>query len=69
MALHPRPSRRTVACLLAERGVNQRIAMEVLGDSNIAATANYYEAIRPEALKAVVVKLHPPQARKGAKTA
>ena len=51
--------RRTVGSLLAERGVNQRVAMEFLGHSNIATTAKFYQAVRPETLKAVVVELRP----------
>ena len=51
--------RRTVGSLLAERGVNQRVAMEFLGHSNITTTAKFYQAVRPETLKAVVVNLRP----------
>ena len=49
--------RRTVGSLLAERGVNQRVAMEYLGHSNIGTTARFYQAVRPDTLKAVVLDL------------
>ena len=51
--------RKTVGSLLAERGVNQRVAMEYLGHSNIATTARYYQAVKADTLKAVVVNLRP----------
>jgi integrase len=51
--------RRTVGSLLAERGVNQRVAMEYLGHSNIATTAKFYQAVRPETLRATMLNLRP----------
>ena len=51
--------RRTVGSLLAERGVNQRVAMEYLGHSNIGATARFYQAVKADTLRAVVVNLRP----------
>ena len=51
--------RRTVGSLLAERGVNQRVAMEYLGHSNIATTARFYQAVRADTLKATVLNLRP----------
>jgi integrase len=51
--------RRTVGSLLAERGVNQRVAMEYLGHSNISTTARFYQAVRPDMLHGVVVNLRP----------
>ena len=51
--------RRTVGSLLAERGINQRVAMEVLGHSNIATTARFYQAVSPETLRNAVAQLRP----------
>ncbi len=51
--------RRTVGGLLAERGVNQRVAMEYLGHTDIATTARFYQAVRPDILHGVVVNLRP----------
>ena len=39
--------------------LNERVAMEFLGHANIATTAKFYQAVRPETLKGVVVKLRP----------
>ena len=55
----PHDLRRTVGSLLAERGVNQRVAMEYLGHTNIGTTARYYQAVRPDTLRAVVARLRP----------
>jgi len=49
--------RRTVGSLLAERGVNQRLAMELLGHADISTTARFYQAVRPETIRGVVVNL------------
>lgn len=51
--------RRTVGTLLAERGVNQKVAAEVLGHSDPRTTARYYQAVRPEAIKAAILSLRP----------
>ena len=51
--------RRTVGSLLAEHGINQRVAMEFLGHTDIATTAKYYQAVRPETLRGVVGTLRP----------
>ena len=51
--------RRTVGSLLAERGVNQKVAAEVLGHSDPRTTARYYQAVRPETIKAAIVNLRP----------
>ena len=51
--------RRTVGSLLAKRGINQRVAMEYLGHSNIATTAKFYQAVSPETLRGVAEKLRP----------
>ena len=55
----PQDLRQTVGSLLAERGVNQRVAMEYLGHTNISTTAKYYQAVRPDTLRAVVATLRP----------
>jgi len=57
--------RRTVGSLLAEQGVNQRVAAEFLGHTDIATTAKYYQAVRPETLKGVAVKLRTTGAKGG----
>ena len=51
--------RRTVGTLLAERGVNQRVAAEVLGHSDMRTTARFYQTVRPETVKAAVLNLRP----------
>ena len=51
--------RRTVGSLLAARGVNQKVASEFLGHTDITTTARYYQAVRPETLRQVVATLRP----------
>jgi integrase len=48
-----------VGSLLAARGVNQKVASEFLGHTDIATTAKYYQAVRPETLRQVVATLRP----------
>ncbi len=55
----PQDCRRTVGSLLAARGINQRVAAEFLGHSEITTTANYYQAVQEETLRGVVVSLRP----------
>ena len=55
----PHDLRRTVGSLLAARGVNQRVAMELLGHADIGTTAKYYQSVSAETLKGVVVNLRP----------
>ena len=51
--------RRTVGSLLAERGINQRVAIEFLGHSNITTTARLYQVVRPETIKKTIMQLRP----------
>jgi site-specific recombinase XerD len=51
--------RGTVGTLLPERGVNQKVAAELLGHSDITTTAKYYQAVQEDTLRGVVVSLRP----------
>jgi len=44
---------------LSERGVNQKVAAEVLGHSDPQTTGRHYQNIRPEVIKAAVLSLRP----------
>ena len=55
----PQDCRRTVASLLAARGVNQKVAAEFLGHSDITTTSKYYQAVQEDTLRGVVVSLRP----------
>ena len=55
----PQDCRRTVASLLAARGINQKVAAEFLGHSDITTTAKYYQAVQEDTLRGVVVSLRP----------
>ena len=57
--LTPHDLRRTVGSLLAARGINQRVAMEVLGHSSIGTTAKFYQAVSAETIKNAVLSLRP----------
>lgn len=51
--------RRTVGSLLAARGVNQKVAAEILGHSDIRTTARYYQNVSPETIRDTVLTLRP----------
>jgi integrase len=55
----PQDCRRTVASLLAARGINQKVAAEFLGHTDITTTAKYYQAVQEDTLRGVVVSLRP----------
>ena len=48
-----------MASLLAARGINQKVAAEFLGHSDITTTAKYYQAVQEDTLRGVVVSLRP----------
>ena len=49
--------RRTVASLLAARGVNQKVAAELLGHADITTTSKYYQAVDSETIRKAVLTL------------
>ena len=49
--------RRTVGTLLAANNINQRVAAEILGHSDLHTTARYYQAVSPETIKRTVLSL------------
>ena len=55
----PHDLRKTVGTLLAERGVNQKVAAEYLGHATSTTTERYYQRVQDETLRAVVVNLRP----------
>ena len=51
--------RRTLGSRMAAEGINQRVAAEVLGHSDVRTTAKYYQRVDRETIRAVILKLMP----------
>ncbi len=51
----PQDCRRSMGTLLARRGVNQRVAAEILGHSSISTTSQYYQSVDPETVRTVIL--------------
>jgi site-specific recombinase XerD len=44
---------------MAAEGINQRVAAEVLGHSDMRTTAKFYQAVAPETVREVILRLKP----------
>jgi len=51
--------RRTLGSRMAAAGINQRVAAEVLGHSDMRTTAKFYQTVNGETIREVIRKLSP----------